>query len=198
MLDQLKRLPAADIYEAAGKLGDMSPDIRRMVDAPNLAGPAYTVKMFPCETLAVLKAVDEAPAGSVLVIDAGDTERSTVWGGTTALAAHLRGIAGCITNGAVRDLAELQVLRAPLYARGVSIRGTVKSHPGWRQIPVVGGGVLVRAGDFVIADLGGIVVAPQERASEIAARAIEQRAKDEERERRSRAGASLSEVLDLQ
>ncbi len=58
--------------------------------------------------------------------------------------------------------------------------------------------MLVRPGDFVIADLDGIVVVPQERASGIATRAIEQRAKDEERKRRLRAGVSLSAVLDLQ
>ena len=93
-LEALAAMPAATIYEAAGKRGDMSPAIRAIVPSARLAGPAYTVRTLPCQALPVLHAIANAPRGSVLVIDAGDSDRSTIWGGTSALAALKRGLGG--------------------------------------------------------------------------------------------------------
>ena len=108
-----------------------------------MAGTAYTVKVVPGDTLAVLRAIAQAPSGIVLVIDAGGTDRITVWGGTSSLAAQRRGLAGMATNGSIRDVEEIQELGFPVFAAGVSVRGTVKSHPGWTGIPVSVGEVPV-------------------------------------------------------
>ena len=85
--ETLGRYPTATIYEAAGKRGDMSPDIRPIVPGARLSGIAYTVKTFPSDTTGVLRALDDAPPGSVLVIDAGGTDRGAVWGGTSSWSA---------------------------------------------------------------------------------------------------------------
>jgi len=57
---------------------------------------------------------------------------------------------GCVTNGAARDVAEIRELGFPVFAAGVSVRGTVKSHPGWIEIPISVGGTIVNPGDVVI------------------------------------------------
>ena len=67
----LQSMPTATIWEAAGKTGDMHPRIKPMVPTARLAGPAFTVKIFPGETFGVLRAIDAAPAGSVIVVDSG-------------------------------------------------------------------------------------------------------------------------------
>lgn len=197
-IEILRRLPTATVYEAAGKAGDMAPAIRPMLRGVGLCGPAFTVRIFPGETLAVLRAVATAPAGSVLVIDAGGTERGTVWGGSSTIAAERRGLAGCVTNGAVRDLAELEVARFPVFAAGVSVRGTLKTHPGWSALPVAVGDVVVAPGDVVLGDDDGVLVIPAARAFDVAQRALAQRAAEEAREERLRAGESLLTVLGLE
>lgn len=162
-----------------------------------MAGTAYTVKVVPGDTLAVLRAIAQAPSGIVLVIDAGGTDRITVWGGTSSLAAQRRGLAGMATNGSIRDVEEIQELGFPVFAAGVSVRGTVKSHPGWTGIPVSVGEVPVHPGDFVIGDPDGVVVVPENRLEEIAVRAREFRDKEAERDARIKAGESLLDVLGL-
>ena len=193
----LSGFPTSTIYEAAGKLGDMEPTIRPIVQGARIAGPAFSVKCFVGDNRPVLRAIDLAQPGDVLVIDVGGTERATAWGGTSSLAAQLRGLGGCVTNGAVRDLNELTRIGFPVFAMGVSVRGTVKFHPGWIGIPVSVGGVAVRPSDWVFGDADGIVVVPFERAGEVFEKATAQRLKEEEIEQRLRAGESVTHIFGI-
>lgn len=197
-LSTLAAYAVATIYEAAGKCGDLAPAIRPITAHTRMAGPAWTVRIFPGEALAVLRAIAAAPAGSVLVIEAGDTERGTVWGGTSHLAAAHRRLAGVVTDGAVRDVEGMIATPLPVFARAVSVRGTLKSHPGWQQIPVAVGGVVVHPGDLVFGDIDGVVVVPAPRASAVAAAVVVQSAREQEIDRRVRAGESILSVLGLQ
>jgi 4-hydroxy-4-methyl-2-oxoglutarate aldolase len=191
----LAKIPTATIYESAGKWGDVAPSIRPIGEMLPLAGRAFTVKAMPGDNLVVFRAIDEAPAGCVLVIDGGATDRATIWGGTSTVACVAKGIRGCITNAAVRDVAQIRSLRFPLYAAGINVRGTVKSHPGWTQVPISIGDVPVRPGDIVVADEDGIVVVAAERAREVAAKAIEKQRADEIKEQRLLRGESIRTVL---
>jgi len=191
----LRSMPAATVWEAAGKLGDMTPRIRPMFPGARVAGPAFTVKIFPGETFGVLRAIDRAPAGSVIVIDSGGAERGVCWGGTSTLAAILKGLAGCVTNGTVRDLAEIQEKQFPIFATGTSLRAGFRGHRGWIDIPVSVGEVPVHPGDFVLGDIDGVVVVPANRVEEVAALAINQREHENAREDRLRSGEPLVEVL---
>ena len=195
--ETLGRYPTATIYEAAAKRGDMSPDIRPIIPGLRFTGIAYTVRTFPSDTTAVIRALDEAPAGSVLVIDAGGTDRAAVWGGTSSLVSSLRGLVACVTNGCVRDVDDLLTSGIPVYAAGIAPRGTVKNHPGWRGIPVSVGGVTVVPDDYVIGDRDGVVVVPAAEGAAICERAREQRALEEARDARVRSGESLARIIGL-
>ena len=161
---RLHKFSAATIYEAAGKLGGMEPHIRSIVAGVRMVGPAFTVKCVVGDARAVAQAVDQATPGDVLVIDAGGTDLTTPWGSMSATAAKLRGLAGCVTNGGVRDFDELVEIGFPVFSAGVGIRGNVKIHPGWIGIPVSVGGVTVRPGDIVVGDADGVVAVPVESA----------------------------------
>jgi 4-hydroxy-4-methyl-2-oxoglutarate aldolase len=197
LIETLKSLPVATVYEAAGKLGDVAPSIRPMIEGARLAGPAFTLKTMPGDNKAVFHAIDQAPRGSVLVIDGGGTDRVTIWGGTSTVAAQAKGLAGCVTNAAVRDLDEIREARFPVYAPGAAVRGTAKTHPGWMNIPISIGDAIVRPGDIVLGDADGLLIVPAERAEEIAAAALEKRKTEESREARLRAGESIKSVLGL-
>jgi 4-hydroxy-4-methyl-2-oxoglutarate aldolase len=197
LADALGEFPTATLYEAAGKRGDMAPTIRPVVPGVKLAGPALTIRVWPGDTLAVLRGIDRAPAGSVIVIDAGEGANAAVWGGTSSKASTVRGVRGCVTNGCVRDVDEIVALKFPLFAAGISPRGTLKNHPGWTGVPVSVGGVSVHPGDFIIGDTDGIVVVAASDAEAVLARARAQRAKEADRDARVQAGEPLTKILDL-
>lgn len=192
---RLGRFPAATLYEAAGKRGGMGAEIRAMVPGARMAGVAYTLRILGAETLAVLRALEAAPQGSVLVVDCGSVGTCSVWGGTSSLASKVRGLAGCVTNGNVRDLEEIRELGVPVYGGGIAVTGTLKNHPGWTGIEVCLGGVAVKAGDYLIGDADGVVVIPQDEAEVVLAAAAVQKRKEVERDARIRAGEPLSQVL---
>lgn len=197
-VERLQKFSAATIYEAAGKLGGMEPHIRCIVAGLRMVGSAFTVKCVVGDARAVALAIDRASPGDVLVIDAGGTDLTTPWGSMSATAAKLRGIAGCVTNGAVRDFDELVEIGFPVFAAGIGIRGNVKLHPGWIGIPVSVGGITVRPGDIVVGDSDGIVVVPVERAEQVCSEAARQQAKENGIMQRIRSGERLTRVFGIE
>jgi len=191
----LSELPVATVYEAAGKLGDVSPAIRPMFDGIRVCGPAFTLKTMPGDNLSVFKAIDQAPPGSVLVIDGGGTDRVTIWGGTSTVAAQAKGLAGCVTNAAIRDVDEIRELRFPVYAAGTAVRGTNKSHPGWLNIPIALGDAIVRPGDLVLGDSDGLLIVAIEELQTVAEKAMSKRQQEIIKEDRLKSGESIKQVL---
>ena|SRR5438132_1026136 len=198
LLKKLATLASATVYEASGKRGDMSPAIRQMVPGTRLFGPAFTVRCLPGDFAAVLRAIDRAKRGDVLVIDAGGSERVTALGGTSSLAAKTRGLAGAVVNAACRDLDEIREMKFPVYALGASVRGTLRNHPGWLQVRVSVGGTVIEPGDLVVGDADGVVVVEKSRLAEVAKKALAQQTLERDREREVRSGAKLVKMFHLE
>lgn len=175
----------------------MSGEVRQVVPGGRLAGPALTVRCFPADMRAVIRAIDTARPGDVLVIDVGPQERTTTWGGTASLAARTRALAGCVTNGAVRDVEEIIEVGLPVFAAGIRPQGVLKNHPGWIGIPVAVGGVPVHSGDLVVADADGVVVVPRERLDEVLERAPEIERAESDKLKRVSEGESLSRFFGI-
>ncbi len=163
----LRTASAAAACEAMDGRGHLSPDISALV--PNLlcAGPAYTVRAPAGYGDEIVRAADEAPPGSVIVIDVGPAQDVCTWGGTGTAVARRRGIAGVVSNGRVRDIAEIRRARFPVFARGVIASGWARGRPGSTGDPVSVGGRIVRAGDLICADDDGVVVLPQDEAATV-------------------------------
>ncbi len=197
LADALGRLGTSTVYEAAGKAGDMGPAIRQIVPGTRFAGIAVTLRIWTGDTLGVLHAIDKAAPGSVLVIDSGGTDRAAVWGGTSSLACMAKGIRACVTNGSVRDVDEMVELKFPVYASGVSPRGTMKNHPGWHGLAISVGDCVVNSGDIVIGDSDGVLVVPPHGAEEVLSRAKLQDEKQRDRDARAKSGETLASILGL-
>lgn len=195
LIQRFRDIPVSTIYESADKQGDVAPHIRQMVPGVKLAGPAFTLRTMPGDNLGVFNALCEAPAGSVLVIDGGASLRVTIWGGSSTIAAQARGLAGCVTNAAIRDHDQILALRFPVYAPGASVRGASKNHPGWLNIPVTIGDAIVHPGDIIVGDADGLVVVPLAKAEAICAMAMERHKIEEARDERLRRGESIKAVL---
>jgi len=107
--------------------------------------------------------------GHVVVIDAHGSEMTGFIGSNNALNWRSRGMAGVVTNGNCRDTDELIIQKIPVYSRhqgGGTRPGRIEAAAINR--PVVVGGVLVRPGDFVVADGDGVVVVPRQHLDRVA------------------------------
>ncbi|MDX3907172.1 MAG: RraA family protein [Pigmentiphaga sp.] len=195
LIDLLATASAAAAYEALGRRGDLDPAIAALVPGARCVGSAYTVRAHPHHSGAVSKALDLAPAGSVLVIDvSGDPDTCTL-GGTGSLAAQRRGLAGCVTNGRVRDIAEIRALGFPVFARGATVRSSRKDGTADFQVPVAIGGQIVQPGDLVCADDDGVVVIGAQYFDTFAERLAARLAFERDADAQVRAGASYAEAV---
>jgi len=138
------------------------------------AGTALTVLLKkeenndPDALNGMLAAIDNGEAGSVYVVKVEDGEDVAGVGGLMGTAMSVRGFAGAVVDGGVRDLAQLKRIGFPVYATGV-VPSTAVSHYRFAgaNIPVEVDGVRVAAGDIIVADQDGVVVVPRARAAEV-------------------------------
>ncbi len=150
-------------------------------------GQAVTVQLSRGDLVDPLKALEMGQAGDIIVVDAGGDTETSVCGGLMGGLAKNRGIRAMIVDGAGRDTDELEDIGWPIWTRAITARGTHTMFSARKEelsinVPVACGGVLVRPGDFVVADTIGVIVVPLEKAAEIVDLAREQA----EREQRTR------------
>ncbi|KAI1625918.1 ribonuclease E inhibitor RraA/Dimethylmenaquinone methyltransferase [Exophiala viscosa] len=112
--------------------------------------------------------VDLTESGSVVVIDQPEGQKCAAVGGMMAARMKIRGVAGCIVGGRVRDITELKSSELPIFALGRSTVGTsAEATPYARNVPVSITGVNVSPGDIIFCDpTEGVVVIPQELLDE--------------------------------
>lgn len=130
--------------------------------ATRVFGPAFTVRCQD-DFLGVLRAIETAPPGHVIVVDGG--ARQTALGGELfARGALVRGLGGIIVDGGYRDISYVSGCPLPVYSRFITpLAGTTKL--GELQIPIACGGVVVRPGDMILADDEGIIVLDPDRVA---------------------------------
>lgn len=146
-------------------------------DMPRVAGPAFPVRCSPGDNLMLHAAIYRAPAGSIIVVEAGDVDYA-VAGGNVCAVAQKRGITAFVIDGVIRDLAEARSNRFPVFARGVIPIPGGKDIIGTLNQPIHCGGVQVSPGDIVVADEEGIVVVPSEKLNSVLSGAQARAAKD--------------------
>lgn len=197
LAERLAALGTATIGEAAPANRIVDAPLRPLVPGATAAGPALPVRCRPGDNLALHRAIALAETGDVLVVDYGGSVESGPFGEIMALACQIRGIAGLVIDGAVRDSAAIAALGFPVFARGLDIRGTKKLDRGAVGEPVTIGGVRVERGDVVVADADAVIVLPRGDA-QAAAAAGEARAASEARIiERLRAGETTMQILGL-
>lgn len=190
------RIPAALASDVSGRSGAMSGAIRAL-SGDRLVGRAHTLRVVAGDNRSIHFALATTEPGSVLVVDAGGYADRAVWGGVLTEAAMLRGIAGLVLDGAIRDLAEIRERGFPVFARGTSPAGPHKSGGGTARGIVSCGGVAVAQGDLIVADLDGVTVVPQARISATLDAAKKRHSLERSWVDRIRAGEDSAAVLGL-
>jgi regulator of RNase E activity RraA len=172
-----------------------------------LFGPAYTLRYIPARedltTSAAMasaenphrKAVETAPPGHVLVVDTHGMDVSGTFGDILVARLAVRGVAGIVSDGPMRDVGELRRMALPVFARGNAAPPSYASMMAVdAQVPISCGGIAVFPGDMIVGDADGVVVLPQHVAREVARDAAEQDRLEAYVRQRVEAGASTFDV----
>lgn len=167
-LGQAKRLGAATLHEAAGRIGALPSAIKPVSPDMRIAGPAFTVHIPPGDNLWIHHALYAAAPGDVLVVSTSGGIEWGYWGDILNSAAIAQGLGGLIIDGGVRDSAALAEMPLPVFSRGICIRGTIKGYEarsGLRR-PIQIGDVVIAHGDLVVGDRDGVVAIPADMVSD--------------------------------
>ena len=197
MVSKLSQLPTPNISDAMGRAGGMSYEIRPMYRGAKLCGPAYTVANYSKDNLMSHYALKHSQPGDVLVVDSRCGRHGSGWGELMSFAAKMKGLAGIVIDGTVRDIYELEELKFPVFARGAQGEGTVKSTPGKVNCPITCGGIAVMPGDIVVGDENGIVVVPLDQAKTVLEAALAIPDKEANIRKRILAGETLYDILGI-
>jgi regulator of RNase E activity RraA len=162
------------VDEATGQRGFMFRDMKPIYKS-KIIGQASTAMLrrvlkndsrdYPNRQLEVL---DEAPAGGIVVYVAEDGLETAFIGNLMATTGKVRGLAGVVIDGGARDIDEIQEIGLPVFSRSVTPSTSVGRYVSVaKNVPVMCAGVMVKPGDWIIGDVTGVVVAPQEKMGEI-------------------------------
>ncbi|TFG82061.1 MAG: RraA family protein [Spirochaetales bacterium] len=196
-IEAFKALDVATVYEASGRKGYIDRAIKPAARGDRVCGTAYTVQCAPGDNLMLHKALQRAPAGSILVAGVGGAYDFGYWGGMMAAAAHTRGIGGLAIDGCVRDSAEIAKMGFPMFCRGFAIRGTVKATLGIINYPLDFGQATIFPGDLILGDEDGMVVVRASEAAEVLKKSLERIQFEEGKVAKLRGGISSVELNNL-
>jgi len=166
-----KHLPTTAVSDATGGHTNLRSDIKPLADHYKIAGRAVTVRLPDGENGAVLEAIRVAKEGDILVIDAKENTNRAVAGDFVLSLAKGIGVQGFVVDGVIRDIAAIRELDFPVFSLGTTVAAGNKNGGGQVNVPIAIGGVSVRPGDYIIGDVDGVVVVPQEDAERIVAAA---------------------------
>ena len=173
--EQLKPLSAAILSDIVDSLGlkrrAMRPFVRPLDEAQVMVGRARTGLYMPAYALregenpyeVEIALVDDLQPQEVVVLACnGPSERIAPWGELLTTAAQVRGAAGCVTDGLVRDVRQIRAMHFPVFHGGIGPLDTKgRARMVERDVRVECGGVSIDPGDLVFGDVDGVVVIPR-------------------------------------
>jgi|SRR5581483_3974966 len=203
LLARLGKLDSCAVSDALDKLGlkGSVTGIERFSADRRIAGRVLTVKLDRAEGRTNTRhlctaAVEAAAPGDIIVVEQRTGLDAASWGGNLSLGAQVKGVAGVIVEGPVRDLDDSRKLDFPVFARSHTARtarGRVVEVA--TNEPITVGDVTVSPGDYVIADASAVVFVRQGEIARVldAAEAIMHR--EEAMAQAIRSGTPISQVM---
>jgi regulator of RNase E activity RraA len=187
---KLKMVSTATVATTLFKRGfrtQMIQDVHPLsADQVVLVGEAFTLRYMPArEDLNKIdvfrdrshpqrRAVEDCPAGAVLVMDSRKDARAASAGAILVRRLMKRGVAGVVTDGGFRDSGEIAKLGFPAYHHRPSAPTNLTLHQAIEiNVPIGCGDAPVFPGDVILGDGDGVIVIPAHLADEIADEAVE-------------------------
>lgn len=182
---RLKQVSTASVATALYKRGLRNQFIQGVVPvaakAETMVGQAFTLRYIPAREdrnpMTVFRnpdhpqrvAIETCPPGWVLVMDARKDARAATAGSILITRLALRGGAGIVTDGGLRDAAGIGDLEMPAYFARPSAPTNLTLHEALDiNVPISCGDAPVFPGDVLLGDRDGVMVIPAHLADEIA------------------------------
>ncbi|MER6190111.1 RraA family protein [Streptomyces cyaneofuscatus] len=149
--------------------GFCNPRLQRQAGTERLVGRAVTVRTTATDSTLLHHAAGLVGPGDVVVVDCGGDRRHAPLGEVVVNALASRGAAGAVVDGLCTDIEALHTLGLPVYAYGRTTLTTKLQGiaDGSLCAPVVCGGVPVHAGDIVLGDANGLIIASGTRLAAV-------------------------------
>ncbi|MEI5664062.1 RraA family protein [Bosea sp. CCNWLW174] len=210
-LAELKgRLYAAVLSDVLDELGHpdqaVKPFVRPLDEASVLCGFARTglyMKRYHLPEghnpyALEMDLIDSLKPGEIPVLACdGPTDRIAPWGELLTTASMVRGAAGCLTDGLVRDVRRIRELGFPVFHGGIGPLDTKgRAEMMAADEPVELGGARVAPGDFIFGDVDGVVIVPRAIAPEAIRRALAKIEAEDTTREELLAGNSLRSVFE--
>lgn len=160
--------PTGWVVDSIDRRGALPHWVRPLTDVKRFVGSAITVRSRPIDNLAPYAALKFAQPGDVLVVSTDGDEKASVLGDILLGMAKNAGIVAVVTDGLVRDIAGLNAVGIPVFARALTPNSPFKDGPGTVGLPITLGGVCVMSGDVIVGDSDGVVAVPASEISEAA------------------------------
>ena len=207
MTDQITRLAHLDacaVSDALDKLGltGAVTGIQRLSSTRRISGRVITVRMDRDDGRPAAArhlgttAIEAAEPGDVIVMEQRTGIDAACWGGNLSLGAKLRQVAGVIVDGPARDIDEARDYDFPVFARQATSR-TARGRivETGTNVPITVGDVIVRPGDFVVADASAVVFIAQAEIARVLEAAEGIAARERAMVAALRDGTPISEVM---
>jgi 3-hexulose-6-phosphate synthase/6-phospho-3-hexuloisomerase len=190
------KVSTPNLADAMHKKGAMV-GIRPVRNGFKMVGRAITVRTADGDWAKPVEAIDRAGKDDVIVINS-DSGHIAVWGELATWSCKMNEVAGVVIDGAVRDVDDIKEMDVPVFSRYIVPNAGEPKGFGEIGAEIICGGMTVRDGDWIIGDDSGVVVVPQERAVEVANRAIDVHERENRLREEIQRGSTLSKVLELQ
>ena len=160
----------------------------------HMVGKALTVRTVDGDWATPIEAIDQADKGDIIVVDVSGG-KTAIWGELATWSAKLKGLAGVVIDGAIRDLDDLVKIDFPIFSRHISSNAGEPKGFGEIGAEIICGDQTIKTGDWIIGDDSGVVVVPQEIAQEIANRALDVKEHENRIREEIKSGGSLGTVV---
>lgn len=197
-LDSCAVSDAVDKLGLKGAVGGLLP----LTSTRRIAGKILTIKLGVGEPPAGVPrhigttAIEAAEPGDIIVVEQLSGITAAAWGGILSRGAKLRGIAGAIAEGPVRDVDEAREVDFPVFGRGpttVTARGRIVELANNQPITV--GDIRVKAGDYAIADGSGVVFVAAEEIERVLSSAEDIAAREAAMAKALHEGTPITQVM---
>jgi 5-oxopent-3-ene-1,2,5-tricarboxylate decarboxylase / 2-hydroxyhepta-2,4-diene-1,7-dioate isomerase len=122
---------------------------------------------------------DTVNPGEVLVVEARGERGTGTVGDVLALRAQVRGAAGIVTDGCVRDYDVVAALEIPTFSQGAHPSVLGRRHVPWEtDVTIACGGAAVQPGDVIVGDGDGVIVIPTALVEEVVQAGLTQELED--------------------
>jgi 4-hydroxy-4-methyl-2-oxoglutarate aldolase len=204
LVPRLMRLDSCAVSDALDKLGlkGAVTGLVPLTSTRRIAGKILTIKLGVGAPPAGVPrhigttAIEASQPGDIIVVEQRSGLNAAAWGGILSRGATLRGVAGTIAEGPVRDVDEAREVDYPVFGRGattVTARGRIVELAN--NQPIIVGDVHVNAGDYAIADSSGVVFIAAAEAARVVAAAEDIAAREAAMAKALQAGEPITKVM---